>query len=31
MEKVTFEKDTDDDGDIDTKVTKTTGNEEVYW
>lgn len=28
MSKVTFEKDTDGDGDIDTKVTRVTGNEE---
>lgn len=31
MSKITFEKDTDDDGDIDTKVTKTTEDEDTDW
>lgn len=31
MSKVIFEKDTDGDGNIDTKVTKTTEDKDSYW
>lgn len=31
MSKVTFEKDTDGDGDIDTKIIKTTEDKDTYW